>query len=359
MDVADELRERLGEGRFQFFMFDKLGRQARSPSDAHYAFWDLPFASVITTNYDFLLESAYFSRRRQTLRTSTPTTSAIQLSRGGGEPHLFKLHGSLDDLGNIVFGRADYRQLNLHNGRLYEYLMRLFIQNSVLFLGYSLTDPDLTTLLDNMREAYDRSVPNCYALVTKETISEFRGGRLAKNYNLHTIPYDPSDASHPEVLEFLRGLGRAVRERGRQEVDTRDSAAGEELAGEVQDWLESIGYEVRPQQRVDRRTLRMLAVLDRPTQHQTVRVYCVDGEISAEDVLLARRGGEPERQPGLDFRGQPNLAQRARRSRTKWAGRAVHDLGVPRKPGLVAVYRSDEPQCGSRPHRRPLCGLGL
>ena len=288
LDVADELRERLGDGRFHNFMFDRLGH-ARSPSEAHYAFWDLPFANVITTNYDLLLESAYFSRRGQPLRKSTHTTFAMPLSPAGAEPHLFKLHGSLDDLGNVVFGRADYRKLNLYTGRLYTHLMTMFTQNTVLFLGYSLTDPDLTTLLENMREAYDRTVPNCYALVTNETISEFRGDRLAKNYNLHTIPYDPSDASHPEVLEFLRGLGRSVRERGRQAVETSESAAGEELAGEVQDWLESIGYEVRPQQRVDRRTLRMLAVLDHPTHHKTVRVYCVDGEISAGDVLLARR----------------------------------------------------------------------
>ena len=319
LDVADYLRERLGEGRFQNFLFDRLGRRARSPSEAHNALWELPFASVITTNYDSLLESAYISRRGHPPPKSTHTTfSAIPFSRGGSEPHLFKLHGSLDDLGNIVFGRADYRRLNLHTGRLYSYLMTVFTENTVLFLGYSLTDPDLTALLENMREAYASSVPNCYALVSQETISEFSGERLAANYNLHTIPYEPSDASHPEVLEFLRGLGRAVRERGREVMETRDSAAGEELAGEVQDWLESIGYEVRPQQRVDRRTLRMLAVLDRPMQHhQAVRVYCVDGEISAEDVLLARREADLNANRAwifADHRISPSALDEAERS---------------------------------------------
>ena len=290
LNVGDELRERLGEGRFQEILTELLGNRRAIPSEVHKELWNLPFASIITTNYDTLLESAYSGRKGDLPLTFTPGDySAVPISRRSGEPHLFKLHGSLNNPGSIVFGRADYRRLNLRTGRLYAYLMSVFSQNTVLFLGYSLTDPDLTVLLENMQEAYDKSTPTCYALVSNDAVSEFNGARLATNYNLQLIRYEPSDPSHPEVLDFLRGLSRAVRDRGVDSSETKDSAPCEELAREVEDWLESIGFAVRPPEQVNGRTLRMLAVLDAGPYDQTVRVYCVDGEISVEDVLLARR----------------------------------------------------------------------
>jgi NACHT-associated inactive restriction endonuclease len=58
----------------------------------------------------------------------------------------------------------------------------------------------------------------------------------------------------------------------------------EDLAAEVRTWLQAVRYELTAPQRLDNRTVEMLATLDQGTIKQRVLVRCIGGEIVAGDV---------------------------------------------------------------------------
>jgi NAD-dependent SIR2 family protein deacetylase len=54
--VAEELRERLGKPAFHQFMREVFQKSKPRPTEAHRLLPAIPFSSVLTTNYDRLLE---------------------------------------------------------------------------------------------------------------------------------------------------------------------------------------------------------------------------------------------------------------------------------------------------------------
>jgi len=71
---------------------------------------------------------------------------------------------------------------------------------SVLFIGYSINDPDFRLLLDRQLTNFSGSVPVRYALLkrTNEIEHEF----MMKSANIRVIPYD----DHEEIVHFLQKL---------------------------------------------------------------------------------------------------------------------------------------------------------
>src|SRR6185503_3136528 len=70
LDVADECKERLGAG-YAEFLSKALQVGADQVPEAHQLVMQLPFAAWITTNYDKLLEQAYFKFRGNVPKTLT------------------------------------------------------------------------------------------------------------------------------------------------------------------------------------------------------------------------------------------------------------------------------------------------
>jgi hypothetical protein len=94
LDVAEELRERLGPDEFRRFMKDQIRGSDPKPAETHRLLERIPFGVQVTTNYDGLLEGAYaLENDGATLHTFThddvPELGAA--SREG--EYLLKLHG--------------------------------------------------------------------------------------------------------------------------------------------------------------------------------------------------------------------------------------------------------------------------
>jgi hypothetical protein len=110
------------------------------PGGAHRAFCDLPFETVVTTNFEFLLERGYLGANRQCI----PLVNEDQLSIGSGTAgvRLLKVHGDLHHPTRMVVTEEDYDGFLSRYPLIATYLASLLVNNTALFVGYSLDDPD-------------------------------------------------------------------------------------------------------------------------------------------------------------------------------------------------------------------------
>lgn len=206
LEVANIIVKKMGNQRFGEFLVSVFRKPGLKPTEAHLLLPKIPFVSVLTSNYDKLIESAYtLVREGESVPVFTHSNqkdlAAVLHSK---EFHILKTHGNIDDIESVVLSLKDYQYL-MQNNELYKiYLQQIFTTKTVLFLGFSLSDPDLKSILDGLRVHLKEITPPHYALIEEGKISEIEAEELKDSYNIHVLRYKASSDSHPEVTEFLR-----------------------------------------------------------------------------------------------------------------------------------------------------------
>lgn len=115
------------------------------PGKAHAAFTSIGFDTVITTNFDFLLERAYDRSGKGCL----PVVDETQLStpnRYTG-PRLVKFHGDINHPARMVITEDDYDNFLNDYPLLTTSVTAMLVEKTGLLIGYSLDDPDTRQLL--------------------------------------------------------------------------------------------------------------------------------------------------------------------------------------------------------------------
>ena len=133
-----------------------------TPGDAHRAFCDVPFDTVCTTNFDFLLERQY----ENTPRPCTPLVDEDQLSVNlhGTSVALLKIHGDLNHPARMVATEEDFDAFLERFPVIATFLGNLLITRTPVLIGYSLGDPDLRQLWRVVGERLGTSKRRAYAL---------------------------------------------------------------------------------------------------------------------------------------------------------------------------------------------------
>lgn len=105
------------------------------------------FDSIITTNYDTLIEDAY-DFRCQIIRPKDPISIL-----NPKKVHIFKVHGDLEDKENIIITSSDYNsffQERKENDGLWTFIKSKIYTKSIIFIGYNLEDPNTSVLFDRI-----------------------------------------------------------------------------------------------------------------------------------------------------------------------------------------------------------------
>ncbi|MBN2238641.1 MAG: response regulator [Dehalococcoidales bacterium] len=206
IDVAEYIKLVMKPRAFRDAMMRILDSEDISPTDIHYSLARIPFTAVVTTNYDHLLEDTYLDvfGSRYGRPYSYNNLSALGSLASEKSFFILKAHGSVDDIENIVFSRTDYQQVMINFPSYRTFLYSLLSSRTFLFLGYSLTDPDLAIILDDLAAIFQGFgqvhyilLPNCDGL--DKTLFERR-------FNLEVINYQPSETNHPEVFDFIHSI---------------------------------------------------------------------------------------------------------------------------------------------------------
>lgn len=108
--------------------------------------------TLITTNYDKLLEESYGNKAQMIYSESQ--IPLIDKSK----VQIFKIHGDLIDPTSIIISQSDYNNFfkqESEKNLFWSIIKERLATKSVLFLGYNLEDPNVAILFDKITEAFE------------------------------------------------------------------------------------------------------------------------------------------------------------------------------------------------------------
>lgn len=177
----------------------------------HRAILQLDFPVIYTTNYDSWIERSFDVARRPYRKIiNVPDLAATQ----PGETEIIKFHGDFADPESIVLSESDFlRRMNL-DAPLDIRLRADSLAKPILFVGYSLSDPNIRYLLYRLRQLWEvhteeKTRPKSYILmVERNAIQE----RLLRERGVEPIVWTAKDPS--EALgQFFSALCDAVKKK--------------------------------------------------------------------------------------------------------------------------------------------------
>ncbi|EFA4241322.1 TPA: SIR2 family protein [Escherichia coli] len=175
-----------------------------STSEIHQLITYGRFSRIYTTNYDRWLEMAH--DKFEVLYDKIANVSDL-VSATEGRRQIVKFHGDFDDEDSIVLDETSYFQRLNYDSPLDIKLSNDILGNSVLFIGYSISDINIRLLFYRLTEMWERSVlpsarPKSYVFtnrpnpVAKEVLSQ---------WGIEMIVSEEDD-SKKALTEFLQKL---------------------------------------------------------------------------------------------------------------------------------------------------------
>ncbi len=165
---------------------------------------------VFTTNYDKLFELAYIDGFRPHLFTSQSLGDDLRR----GEAVFVKLHGSTDAISEIVLTRTDYAVATNVGRAVFDALRGLTMTSTILFVGYSLDDPDIQLVL----QAVGRPgmAAEAHFMLAQKPPSASRIQVFKESFGVSVLTYT---GAHTQATKAIRELGDHV-------LATRAGASG-------------------------------------------------------------------------------------------------------------------------------------
>jgi hypothetical protein len=188
LDAAEVITDCSNPADFTNYLRDSFVQPRFLPSELHKIILEIDPKIVITTNYDEIYdhycisghaESGYNICRYYDRFAVENIRSRIRL--------VIKAHGCVSDATKIVLSRSSYYKAKRDYPGFYQLLDALFLTHTLLFVGASLTDPDIQLVLENANLSVPSAHPH-YALVEK-TRHESIKAAVKETNNVELIEY--------------------------------------------------------------------------------------------------------------------------------------------------------------------------
>ena len=159
--------------------------------------------TIITTNYDHLLEKA--AEENGCFLQVISQNSELPLRNG--EKELIKMHGDFEH-NNFVLKEDDYLQYHKNFKLIENYIKSIIGTKTVLFIGYSLKDPDIKHIFSWVKDILNEGMQRAYLIEVKDRYDENQSAyykNLGVNliYSRELLGYDQEDESKIDLTRNL------------------------------------------------------------------------------------------------------------------------------------------------------------
>lgn len=164
------------------------------------------FEEFITTNYDTNIEYCL------EYKVSSINRNFDSIYKAEYPVKLYKIHGCIRDIDDgdnsnsntgIVITEKDYHNFILKNKYLFYKTYSIFAEKKVVFIGYSINDPNIRSLLNDVIEESNNKLKLQVFWINKYKISELEKQYYKKIYNIEII-------DEIELIEFINVLDERI-----------------------------------------------------------------------------------------------------------------------------------------------------
>lgn len=164
--VADYLRTKMSDGQFSELIYQEFN--SKVTGRIHKAILSLPnLQGIITSNYDLLL---YYAGTVHQFDIPFTWNDPDLLTKSLENHFILHVHGIFKNSDSIILSSSDYTKLRFSDQaiQLWECLKNLFLNYRILFIGYSLHDPDLELFLTEIKYKFRGNIKPQFILIPKD-----------------------------------------------------------------------------------------------------------------------------------------------------------------------------------------------
>ena len=184
--VAEEYRSYLGQAALDDFILKRFPDAAWQPGTLHAELLELPWADMLTTNWDTLLERASDHATSQSYEI---VRSESDLPRARS-PRIVKLHGTLRYGEQLIFAEEDYRTYPVKHAAFVNFARQVFIENELCLVGFSGNDPNFLQWAGWVRDQLGGSARRIYLVDNLDLAPATR--RFLEMHNIAPIDLAPA-----------------------------------------------------------------------------------------------------------------------------------------------------------------------
>ena len=229
LDIAELYETKHSRGVLVQYLKDRLGDVSFQLTKTHELIVSLPVRRIYTTNFDDLLEQA--SRKKQLNRSVIFNASQVGFA-DTSTLSIIKLHGDLNDPASLVISASDFYGFFAKNPAVGDLLKVELQTHTILFLGYSFSDPNLGMIIGSAAAQSGSARPLLYTLQLSPTelaVQAF-ARRGVKVIRLDAKPGTPE--AYAQIEDWLDRFRRALLkyERRKHPLQLTPSRIGNSFA---------------------------------------------------------------------------------------------------------------------------------
>lgn len=181
-----------------YAQIEKSSLNLPEKSNVHSILWNIS-KKIITTNYDKVLEKYKPSNIELKIFDNTNSFQSLK-SQSNDAQFLYKVHGDVDNPGSIILFESDYIDIYAKDNYNNDTLSSFFKGKTLLFIGFSLTDPFVNELFTKIKTIYSGYTINEHFVFTtkNEDFTEYDVTPI------HIENWDESLINYLELLEKIK-----------------------------------------------------------------------------------------------------------------------------------------------------------
>ncbi|SHL56136.1 Tetratricopeptide repeat-containing protein [Chryseobacterium carnipullorum] len=149
-------------------VLNKINTENSLHSNVHKLLWELS-SKIVTTNYDQIIEANIPDDRTIDVFGNENIFMSLKSQKDNAK-FLYKIHGDFKNPKTIVLFESDYKSIYSKNNANEDAISTFFKNYTLLFLGFSLSDPFINELFTKIKNLYNNhTIANHFIFSTSDT----------------------------------------------------------------------------------------------------------------------------------------------------------------------------------------------